>query len=265
MPEPTAEERAAELNRRLWRGSHVAEYDRTDLRPVEVLLLVRHREELSGRVLEVGCGAGRVTRYLAEIAEELHAIDVSPEMVAHVRRTLPDVHADLADARDMPGAPSGVFDAVLATCNVLDALHPGGREQALREALRVLRPGGLLIFSAHNRAAAPDIRRPSDIRLADGPRQLVKDVLHLPQRVHNRRVRLPLERRTDAYAILNDVAHDYAVLHYYVFRDDQVRQLDAIGLETEVVLDLDGHVVRPGEHAAWAHELHYVARTPAPA
>lgn len=254
------EERAAALNRRLWRGHHVAEYDRTDLRPVEVLLLVRHREALQGTVLEIGPGAGRVTRYLAELAAELHAIDVSPDMVEHVRRTLPGVHAALGDASAMPEVPTDGFDAVVATCNVLDALDPRGRARALAEARRVLHPGGLLLFSAHNRAAAPTIPPPTHVERRAGPRRFAHDVAHLPVRLRNHRARRPLEHDTDAYAIRTDVGHDYGVLHYYVERDAQVAQLADAGFTTDAVYDLDGHPVPRGGRAPWAHELHYVAR-----
>lgn len=256
------QDRAAALNRDLWRrGDLVAEYDHAQLRPVEVLLLVRHREALSGRVLEIGPGAGRVTRYLAELSRDLHAVDVMPEMVERTREVVPSATVSQGDVRRMPQYAPASFDAVVATCNVLDALDPHGRQQALAEIGRVLVPGGLVLFSSHNRAAAGDIRRPAQLSLHDGPRQLLRDVAALPRRVRNRRERLPLEREAPGYAILNDVAHDYAVLHYYVFRDDQARQLAELGFRLEAVYDLAGRALPPGEQAPEAHELHYVARS----
>jgi cyclopropane fatty-acyl-phospholipid synthase-like methyltransferase len=40
------------------------------------------------RVLEIGCGAGRVTRALARVFREVHAVDVSGEMIALARRAV---------------------------------------------------------------------------------------------------------------------------------------------------------------------------------
>src|SRR5207344_2279905 len=42
------------------------------------------------RVLEIGCGAGRLTRALASIFGEVHAVDVSGEMIARARKALAD-------------------------------------------------------------------------------------------------------------------------------------------------------------------------------
>jgi ubiquinone/menaquinone biosynthesis C-methylase UbiE len=46
------------------------------------------------RVLEVGCGSGRLTRFLAARAREVHAFDVNPDSVAEAERSLP---AELRD------------------------------------------------------------------------------------------------------------------------------------------------------------------------
>src|SRR5439155_4541028 len=40
------------------------------------------------RVLEIGCGAGRLTRPLAELFGEVHAVDISGKMVAQARQAL---------------------------------------------------------------------------------------------------------------------------------------------------------------------------------
>ena len=43
------------------------------------------------RVLEIGCGAGRVTRALASVFGEVYAVDISGEMVRHARAALADL------------------------------------------------------------------------------------------------------------------------------------------------------------------------------
>jgi len=48
------------------------------------------KDPLQMRVLEIGCGAGRVTRPLSEVFGEVHAVDVSGEMVRQARAALAD-------------------------------------------------------------------------------------------------------------------------------------------------------------------------------
>jgi len=125
-PAATREQRRA--NDELWsRRDLVKAYATRDLRPVEVMLLVRYREALSGRVLELGCGAGRLTGYLAEIASTAHGIDVSPAMVEFCRRTYPKAAVSEGDLRDMSALQTGSFDVIVATYDVIDVLDDDDR------------------------------------------------------------------------------------------------------------------------------------------
>lgn len=92
--------------------------------------------ELSGRVLEIGCGTGYLTRHLP--AEGLMAIDAAPGMVAKCRERCPDVEVACADfLRDE--LPSGAFDWVVSSA-ALHWITP--MEETTARMARVLRPGG---------------------------------------------------------------------------------------------------------------------------
>ncbi len=52
----------------------------------DMINICQGREPKKMRVLEIGCGAGRVTRALAGLFGEVHAVDVSGEMVAQATR-----------------------------------------------------------------------------------------------------------------------------------------------------------------------------------
>ena len=82
----------------------------------------------------------------------------------------------------------------------------------------------------------------------------------LPLRTRNHRRIAPLERREPDYALVNDQAHDYQLLHYYIGRDAQGRQLADAGFELLDCLDGDGHTVQAGDAASGQSELHYAAR-----
>ncbi len=249
MPENAQES----LNAELWaRGDFVEHYATRDLRPVEAMLLDRHRDALAGRVLELGCGAGRLTGHLCELARVMHGVDLSPAMVAYCRQTYPQATFSERDLRDLSMFEGSSFDVVAAPFNVLDVLGDAERRRVLDEIRRVAAADGLLIMSSHNRGYAPRLN--ATIRLYLGnPRRLSR-------RLGNRRRLRPLQRNEDGYAILNDEAHDFSVLHYYISRDAQERQLAEQGFELLECLDLDGRPVKAAEVAAHCAELHYVAR-----
>ena len=152
----------ARLNAELWaRGDFVEFYATRDLRPVEATLLDRYRDALAGRVLELGCGAGRLTGHLCELAQIVHGVDISPAMVAYCRQTYPRGTFSEGDLRDLSRFESGSFDVVVAPFNVLDVLGDAERRRVLKEIRRILDSGGLLIMSSHNRGYAPGSARQS--------------------------------------------------------------------------------------------------------
>jgi SAM-dependent methyltransferase len=245
----------------MWRRTDlVRSYANRELRPVEVLLLVRYRDALSGRVLELGCGAGRLTGYLGALGGDVLGTDVSPDMLVAARERYPDVRFEQLELRDLGRLEPGAFDAVVAGYNLIDVLDDGERRRTLAAMRDRLSPGGLLIFSSHNLATADARRSPWDFVLARNPVQLVRNLARQPRRLRNRRQARRFELRAGGHAVLNDESHDFGALHYYVAPDEQARQLAEAGLELVECLDLDGAPVPPGADAAHSHELHYVAR-----
>lgn len=245
----------------MWRQSArlVDEYATRTLRPVEADVLARYRDALSGRILELGCGAGRLTGYLLELSSDVHGIDVMPAMVEYCARAYPGGRFEVGDLRDLGSVGTASYDAVVAGFNVLDVLDHTERRDALAQIARVLSPGGLLVLSSHNLAAAGSIRSPGRV-LSPSPRGIASNVRHLPARLRNHRRLRRFERTEAGWAIRNDEAHDFALLHYYVTRDAFERQLAGAGMDLVECLDLEGHPVGPGEQAAYCTELHYVAQ-----
>lgn len=100
-----------------------------------------------GDALEIGAGAGAMAHHLLTVAPGLRLVvtDVDPAMCAIAARTLARfgtrVTVDQADANDLPFGDDS-FDFVVS-CLMLH--HTGDWRQTLREAVRVLRPGGRLI------------------------------------------------------------------------------------------------------------------------
>jgi hypothetical protein len=147
----------------------------------------------------------------------------------------------------------------MATYNVLDVLGDSERRRVLGDIYEVLSPGGLLMMSSHNLAYLPRLRKPTELEARNIVRRLGRLAL-MPLRVRNRRKLVGLERSGSSYAVVNDDAHDYRLLHYYVSRDAQERQLKDAGFEFLECLDNDGRTVKAGETGEEHVELYYLAR-----
>lgn len=248
------------LNEEVWsRGEFVENYATRQLRPVEKIMLERYREALAGHVLELGSGAGRLTGHLIELGGDVHGLDLAPAMVAYCRRTYPQGTFSVGDLRYLTSFEDSSLDAVVGTSNVIDVLGDAERRRVLGEVRRVLAPGGLFVVSSHNRAYVPPTSVAMRV-LSGGTRRPWRSAKGLPRRLCSRRKFRPLEREEPGYALVNDEAHDFSVLHYYIARDAQVQQFAEEGFETIECLDLDGSVVAEGALAAHCSELHYIAR-----
>ena len=104
----------------------------------------------SHRVLELGCGYGRVLLQLVSTAARLVGIDTSAPSLTLAREVLRDFSScevQLMNATDL-SFKDHAFDVVLCLQNGLSAFQVD-HYRILTEALRVTRPGGLLLFSSY--------------------------------------------------------------------------------------------------------------------
>jgi SAM-dependent methyltransferase len=120
------------------------------------------------RILEVGAGAAQCSRWLAGQGADVYAFDISVEQLRVARtldrRTGTAVRTVAADALQIPFR-TGSFDVA---CSAFGALpFVADAEAALTEIARVLRPGGLLVFSVTHpiRWSMPDDPTPAGLRI----------------------------------------------------------------------------------------------------
>jgi SAM-dependent methyltransferase len=122
----------------------------------ELLAWVRRRGLLGprARVLDLGCGIGRVAACLAPHVGSVLGIDVSAEMIGAARRrhaaggaaaAALNLRFEVCGGRDLAGFDAGVFDLVLAVDSMPYLVQAGVAEAHVGDIARLLPPGGALV------------------------------------------------------------------------------------------------------------------------
>ncbi|MBI3695770.1 MAG: class I SAM-dependent methyltransferase, partial [Acidobacteria bacterium] len=114
------------------------------------------------RMLEVGCGTGRVTRALAQVFGRVDGVDISGEMVAKAREALrdyPGVEIHQNNGVDLAMFGEAEFDFAFSTIVFQHIPSKAVIENYVREVHRVLKPGALFKFQVQG--------MPSDERRCD--------------------------------------------------------------------------------------------------
>ena len=123
-------------------------------------------------VLNIGCGIGRVEKYLAPRVGEMHAVDISGEMIARARARLaglPNVFVrEVSPIEFLAAYPADRFDLVFSLL-VLQHLEKEDAFLYLEDARRVLRPRGVL-FAQFPNLRSPEYTRSFESGLRNRPR-----------------------------------------------------------------------------------------------
>jgi len=182
-------------------------------------LIERYLPPRSLDVLDVGGGPGVHAAWLRELGHRVHLVDPIELHLEQARSVAPGVSVELGDARQLAQGDATV-DVVLLLGPLYHLPDAGDRAQAIAEAHRVLRPGGLLFAAGIGRFAA----------LLD---MLVRlDCLHEPH------------RRDAVFAGLHDGAfHDPGAgfTCAYFHRPEELRQeLGHAGFEPVELFNVEG-------------------------
>jgi SAM-dependent methyltransferase len=161
--------------------------------------------QVSGQVVDVGCGPGRITIHLHELGLPVRGIDLSPAMVAEARRRYPhlDFQVGCLTELDLPDASVA---GLVAWYSIIH-LPPGERPAAFAEFGRVLRPGGRLQLAFQVGDGPVEIEQAYGHRVSATAYRLDPD--HIEQllraagfTVLTRQVRAPIEPETTPQAYL---------------------------------------------------------------
>lgn len=110
------------------------------------------------RVLDAGCGTGRVAIRLAELGYDCLGVDVDESMLAQARRDAPDGQWMLCDLAQLSPDDVGHFDLVVVAGNVVPLCAPGTERSVLGNLASCLAPDGVLVtgFGLDRRHLPPD-------------------------------------------------------------------------------------------------------------
>ncbi|MCV7226360.1 class I SAM-dependent DNA methyltransferase [Mycolicibacterium komossense] len=103
------------------------------------------REAGGSRVLDAGCGTGRVAIELARRGFAVTGVDADAGMLNAARVKAPAQTWIEADLADLSGHVDGVFDLIVLAGNVMIFLEPGTEGDVLRDLAARLRPGALVV------------------------------------------------------------------------------------------------------------------------
>lgn len=107
-----------------------------------------------GKILDIGCGAGREAFCLAKMGFEVNGIDIIHEMIKSARKNAKElgisVNFSVGDACNLDFVDNFFSYAVALSYVIQYIPKRENRIECLKEAKRVLNPGGILIFSTGN-------------------------------------------------------------------------------------------------------------------
>ena len=123
--------------------------DELDHKPLDRELLTRFADSVRdhGRVCDLGCGPGQITRFLHGLGLDVFGVDLSPAMIRQAQQLNPLLEFRQGDMLDWAMAS----DSLVGIAAFYSIIHIP-RDQltaALRGLLRVLKPGGKLLMSFH--------------------------------------------------------------------------------------------------------------------
>ena len=225
-------------------------------------------EILGERLLDVGMGAGRTVPILTRLSADYTGIDYTPELVSICRRNHPDAQVHVMDARNMSAFDDNSFSFVMFSFNGIDSVNNDDRRKILGEFVRVLKPGGIALFSSHNINGPSYRETPIQSLRISKTSDLVKFgtscarvIYNLPAAVFNYLRYLPLNKKYDGYGVRVCAAHNFGILIQYIDIDMQRQQCAEAGLRIEAIFGSNsGQRITEQSDVTREGYLHFVAR-----
>lgn len=250
------------LNRKTWekKFSVRAFVNQSELQKAEIKIFEKYGQKISGKnVLDIGCGTGRTTRFLASHTSDIIGIDYSERMIAAASKLNPDIDYRVCDVRDLSPLSQYHFDFILYSFNGLDYLDHIDRIKALKNIHKVLKNDGVFAFSSHNingfnHSSTPILKFELNIfkQIKNFGKFFIEIFYYL--RFHKKKI------VTDDYSILNDDGNFFSLLTYYIDRKKLIEQLKNCGFEVLETYDQYGNNLNQDSNDEYSNWIYYVAK-----
>lgn len=96
------------------------------------------------RILDAGCGQGRLGGYLAKRGHEVVGSDIDEHLISRAKEQFPEATWYVGDLSNDPIAEDN-FEIAVSAGNVMGFLDPNGRESALKHIFDALKSGGRFV------------------------------------------------------------------------------------------------------------------------
>ncbi|MFM0739773.1 class I SAM-dependent methyltransferase [Paraburkholderia xenovorans] len=217
-------------------------------------------------LLDIGVGTGRTIPLMTAMSNDYTGVDYTQKLLDMAKARYPELDLRHMDARDMSDLPSDHYGLVDFSWNGIDSVDYADRVKILDEMYRVLRPGGYVLFSSHNR---------------DGPGyreniwQLLPHFTCNPLKLGWRTLRsirafqlgtlnylrhVKLNHDYGGYAVKTAAAHNFGIVIVYTTLCEQRRQLAESGFQSDAVFgSCRGERIADDVNTSDAWWLHFIA------
>jgi ubiquinone/menaquinone biosynthesis C-methylase UbiE len=197
-------------------------------KPEQTILNILKDNLKNMKMLDIGVGGGRTTIHFAKLVKEYVGVDYAKNMIAACKKRFPvtkNISFKVADARKLTDFDDNSFDFVLFSFNGLDYISHYDRIEALKEIKRVLKNGGIFVFSSHNLNA---ISLRYFFMFSFHPLRLTRNILFWFLVFLKRSVK---KYKMNEWVIINDGALDLGLTTYYIKPIAQIQQLKELGFK----------------------------------
>lgn len=194
-------------------------------KPERTILKIFKNKLINMRMLDIGVGGGRTTYYFAPLVKEYLGIDYSEQMINACKKRFSNysnkISFKLCDVRSMRILKDNYFDFILVSSNGLDYISHNDRIKALKEIKRVGKKGGYFFFSTHNLLSIDKLLQ---IKLSLNPIDASRNIVrYLLLKILNKNFS---KSKKEKYTLINDGAHQFRLLTYYINPKEQIKQLN---------------------------------------
>ena len=208
------------------------------LQPAEETIINLLKDKLSTlKMLDLGVGGGRTTKYFFPLVKDYVGVDYSAAMIAACQKrfaqSYPSIQLMVGDARNLSKFEDNSFDFILFSFNGIDYISHEDRLKVLQEMSRVGKSGGYFFFSSHNlQAIEKQFNWQYHLSL-----NLFKTYIDLIMFAFLRGFNTSISYQTikhKNYAILRDESHNFRLRTYYIRASEQIKQLEPLFKDIKV-------------------------------